>query len=164
METSGQSVDADITIIETMPETTMTPEQAQQAADAFRKDFEAVREQVARVVVGQREIVEGVLTCLFCGGHVLLEGVPGIGKTLLVRTLSQALDLQFSRVQFTPDLMPADITGTTIVTEVETSGQRERVFKFQQGPIFGQIVLADEVNRATPKTARPRTNCQSRSW
>ena len=130
----------------------LSVEQAQLAADAFRKDFEAVREQVARVVVGQRDIVEGVLMCLFCGGHVLLEGVPGIGKTLLVRTLSQALDLQFSRVQFTPDLMPADITGTTIVNEVETAGRRERVFQFQPGPIFGQIVLADEVNRATPKT------------
>jgi len=107
---------------------------------------------VAMVIVGQREIVEGVLIALFCSGHILLEGVPGVGKTLLVRTLARALDLSFSRIQFTPDLMPADITGTTIVSELETAKGRERLFKFQPGPIFAQIVLADEVNRATPKT------------
>ncbi len=130
----------------------MTPDQARAAAEQFRKDFEAVREQIARAVVGQKEIVEGVLIALFCGGHVLLEGVPGVGKTLLVRTLSQALDLSFSRIQFTPDLMPADITGTTIVSELENERGKERIFKFQPGPIFAQIVLADEINRATPKT------------
>jgi MoxR-like ATPase len=131
---------------------TLTPQQAQQAAQAFRRDFAAVREQVSRVIVGQSEIIEGVLTALMCGGHVLLEGVPGIGKTLLVRTLARALDLQFSRVQFTPDLMPADITGTTVVNEIDTPTGKDRVFRFQPGPIFGQLVLADEINRATPKT------------
>jgi MoxR-like ATPase len=133
-------------------DTPISPEQARAAADKFRSDFEGVREQVARVIVGQRDVVEGVLICLFVGGHVLLEGVPGIGKTLLVRTLAQALDLTFSRVQFTPDLMPADITGTTVVSELETPRGRERQFVFQRGPIFGQVVLADEINRATPKT------------
>ncbi len=123
------------------------------AAERFRTDFAAVREQIGRVVVGQRDIVDSVLICLFIGGHVLLEGVPGIGKTLLVRTLARALDLSFGRVQFTPDLMPADVTGTTVVVESETSdGRRERKFQFQRGPIFAQILLADEINRATPKT------------
>jgi MoxR-like ATPase len=130
----------------------MTPEQAQSAAEVFRSDYERVRAQIAQVVVGQQEIVDAVLVSMFCSGHVLLEGVPGIGKTLLVRTLARALDLSFSRVQFTPDLMPADITGTTIVNEVETPRGKDRVFRFQPGPIFGQIVLADEINRATPKT------------
>src|SRR5262249_43971030 len=98
------------------------------------------------------EIVENVLICLFVGGHVLLEGVPGIGKTLLVRTLSRALSLSFSRVQFTPDLMPADITGTQVVVERDEGGRMVREFKFQRGPVFAQILLADEINRATPKT------------
>jgi len=97
-----------------------TPNQLQAAADSFRADYGAVREQIARVVVGQERIVEGVLIALFAGGHALLEGVPGIGKTLLVRTLAEALDLSFGRVQFTPDLMPADITGTTVVREIES--------------------------------------------
>jgi MoxR-like ATPase len=123
------------------------------AADSFRKGFSDVREQISRVIVGQRDVVDGVLTCLFVGGHVLLEGVPGIGKTLLVRTLAQAVDLSFSRVQFTPDLMPADISGTMVVSEFDGDhGRRERRFVFQPGPIFAQIVLADEINRATPKT------------
>jgi MoxR-like ATPase len=130
-----------------------TPEATQAAADRFRADYTAVREQIARVVVGQREIVDGLLTCLFTGGHALLEGVPGIGKTLMVRTLASALSLDFGRVQFTPDLMPADITGTTVIDEVETeSGHAKRQFAFQRGPIFAQMVLADEINRATPKT------------
>ncbi len=124
-----------------------------QAAERFRADFAGVREQVARVIVGQREVVDGVLTCLFVGGHALLEGVPGIGKTLLVRTLARALDLSFSRVQFTPDLMPADIVGTTVVHEGEgADGTRTREFRFRPGPVFAQILLADEINRATPKT------------
>jgi MoxR-like ATPase len=129
-----------------------TVEQAQAAAERFRDDYRAVREQIGRVVVGQAEIVDGVLTCLFVGGHCLLEGVPGIGKTLLIRTLSRALSLSFSRVQFTPDLMPADIVGTTVVAELEDGGTRRREFRFQPGPVFAQIVLADEINRATPKT------------
>jgi MoxR-like ATPase len=128
-------------------------EEARAAAESFKRDYAAVREQIARVVVGHEEIVDGVLTCLFVGGHALLEGVPGIGKTLLIRTLAQALSLTFSRIQFTPDLMPADIVGTTVVYESEgEGGNRERLFRFQPGPVFGQIVLADEINRATPKT------------
>jgi len=117
-------------------------------AKQFRERFAQVKAEVGKVIVGQADAVEGVLTCLFVGGHVLLEGVPGLGKTLLVRTLSQVLDLKFSRVQFTPDLMPSDILGTNIITEHE--GQRR--FAFQAGPIFAQILLADEINRATPKT------------
>ena len=123
------------------------------AAERFREDFDAVRGQVARVIVGQEAIVEQVLTCLFVGGHTLLEGVPGIGKTLLVRTISQAIRLDFGRIQFTPDLMPADITGTTVIDESEDEhGRMRRAFRFQPGPVFNQIVLADEINRATPKT------------
>lgn len=119
-------------------------EQAQQ----FRERFHRVREEIGKVIVGQTETVQGVLTCLFVGGHVLLEGVPGLGKTLLVRTLAQVLDLKFARVQFTPDLMPSDILGTNIITE----NDGRRAFTFQAGPIFAQILLADEINRATPKT------------
>ncbi|MEY3021702.1 MAG: hypothetical protein RIS86_900 [Planctomycetota bacterium] len=115
---------------------------------SFRDAFERTRAEIAKAVVGHDEIVEGVLVCLFAGGHCLLEGVPGLGKTLLIRSLSQALHLQFNRIQFTPDLMPADVTGTTIV--VETPAGRD--FQFRKGPIFAQIVLADEINRATPKT------------
>ncbi|MFK7882782.1 MAG: AAA family ATPase [Phycisphaerales bacterium] len=124
-----------------------------QAAEQFKEDFESVRTQVARMVVGQTGIVDQVLTCLFVGGHVLLEGVPGVGKTLLVRTIGEAISLDFGRVQFTPDLMPADITGTTVIDEQEDeSGRTKRSFRFQPGPAFNQIMLADEINRATPKT------------
>ncbi|HYE60454.1 MAG TPA: AAA family ATPase [Phycisphaerales bacterium] len=130
-----------------------TPQEVQAAAEKFRRDYAAVKEQIGRAVVGQLDIVDGVLTCLFVGGHVLLEGVPGIGKTLLVRTVARCVNLSFSRIQFTPDLMPADISGTTIVAEFDDGrGGKERRFTFQPGPIFGQIVLADEINRATPKT------------
>ncbi|MBM4114053.1 MAG: AAA family ATPase, partial [Phycisphaerae bacterium] len=121
---------------------------AKELAARFPKDFEMVRAEVAKMIVGHREVVDGVLVCLFAGGHALLEGVPGLGKTLLIRSLSEALSLHFSRIQFTPDLMPADVTGTTIV--VEAQGGRD--FQFRKGPIFAQIVLADEINRATPKT------------
>ncbi|MEO1008187.1 MAG: AAA family ATPase [Planctomycetota bacterium] len=138
---------------ETDPRADTSPDATAAAAEGFRRDYAAVREQIARAVVGQGEIVDGLLTCLFTGGHALLEGVPGIGKTLMVRSLSQALRLDFGRVQFTPDLMPADITGTTVIDEVETEGgQVKRQFAFQRGPIFAQMVLADEINRATPKT------------
>ena len=126
----------------------LTPEAAAKAADAFRADYAAVRDQIGRVVVGQKNIVDGVLVCLFCDGHALLEGVPGLGKTLLIRTLSRALSLDFGRVQFTPDLMPADVTGTTVVVDTEHGKE----FRFQRGPVFNQILLADEINRATPKT------------
>jgi len=124
-------------------------EQMQKRAEEFRSRYQAVREEVGRVIVGHDDIVHGVLTCLFVGGHCLLEGVPGLGKTLLVRTLAKALDLHFSRIQFTPDLMPADILGTNMVME---SGEGKRFFEFQKGPIFTQLCLADEINRATPKT------------
>ena len=116
----------------------------------FRKKFDTLRKEIGKVIVGHEDIVESVLVCLFCGGHVLLEGVPGLGKTLLVRTLSSVFSMEFRRIQFTPDLMPADIIGTNIVMEDPASGRRH--FEFQPGPIFGQIILADEINRATPKT------------
>jgi MoxR-like ATPase len=118
-------------------------------ADEFRNAYQRIRTEIHKVVVGHEEIVHGVLTALFAGGHVLLEGVPGLGKTLLVRTLAQVLDLPFKRIQFTPDLMPADIIGTNVIS---TDEHGARSFSFQPGPIFAQIVLADEINRATPKT------------
>jgi MoxR-like ATPase len=116
----------------------------------FRDTFLQLRDEIGKVIVGHTGIVENVLVCLFCGGHVLLEGVPGLGKTLLVRTLSSALTLSFRRIQFTPDLMPADIVGTNLVVEDPDTGRRQ--FQFQPGPIFNQCILADEINRATPKT------------
>jgi len=121
----------------------------QEQIQSFNTAYGALRAEIGKVVVGQQDIVESTVIALFAGGHVLLEGVPGLGKTLLVRTLSEVLDLSFNRVQFTPDLMPADILGTNIVMET-TGGRRE--FQFQRGPIFAHLVLADEINRATPKT------------
>ncbi|MHB1307307.1 MAG: AAA family ATPase [Limisphaerales bacterium] len=115
----------------------------------FRETYSALRNEIGKVIVGQTEIVDGTLTAILGGGHVLLEGVPGLGKTLLVRTLSEVLDLSFSRIQFTPDLMPADILGTNLVMEMPDG---RRMFQFQKGPIFAHLILADEVNRATPKT------------
>src|ERR1700760_624504 len=123
-------------------------ESMQQRAEEFRKAYGRVHREIGKVIVGHSDIVHGILTCLFVGGHALLEGVPGLGKTLLVRTLSQVLDLKFNRIQFTPDLMPSDIIGTNIITD----NDGKRMFSFQSGPIFSQIVLADEINRATPKT------------
>ena len=123
--------------------------QVQQQTEGFRRDYKLIKSEIAKAIVGHEEIIDGVLTCLFVGGHALLEGVPGLGKTALIRALAEALHLKFSRIQFTPDLMPADITGTNIIQENET-GHRQQVF--QEGPIFAQIVLADEINRATPKT------------
>jgi len=122
-----------------------TEEQVQ----SFRNAYEALRAEIGKVIVGHHAIVEGTLTAIFGGGHVLLEGVPGLGKTLLVRTLGEALDMSFNRIQFTPDLMPADILGTNMVMEAP-GGRRE--FQFQRGPIFAHLLLADEINRATPKT------------
>jgi MoxR-like ATPase len=122
-----------------------TPERIQQFRDAFQK----LRDEIGKVIVGHADIVDGTLTALFGGGHVLLEGVPGLGKTLLVRTLSEVMNLSFSRIQFTPDLMPADILGTNLVVE-DANGRR--AFEFQKGPIFAHLLLADEINRATPKT------------
>jgi MoxR-like ATPase len=121
----------------------------QERAEQFRQAYAALQREIGKVIVGHADIVHGVLTCLFVGGHALLEGVPGLGKTLLVRTLSQVLDLHFKRIQFTPDLMPSDIIGTNIISE---GADGKRVFSFQPGPLFAQIVLADEINRATPKT------------
>ena len=115
----------------------------------FITSFERLRAEVEKVIVGHREIIDHVLIGMFAGGHVLLEGVPGLGKTLLVKTLAEGLELSFSRIQFTPDLMPADIIGTNIIVE-DTDGRKH--FQFQPGPIFAHIVLADEINRATPKT------------
>lgn len=117
--------------------------------ERFRAIHRRIREEIGKVIVGHEQVVEEVLIALFAGGHVLLEGVPGLGKTLLVRTLSQCLSLRFSRIQFTPDLMPADIVGTNVVVQ---DREGRRYFEFQRGPIFSQIVLADEINRATPKT------------
>ncbi|MHC4117686.1 MAG: AAA family ATPase [Planctomycetota bacterium] len=125
-------------------------ESVEEQCHDFRQMFDSLRREIGKVIVGYEEIVENVLICLFCGGHVLLEGVPGLGKTLLVRTLSDVFSLEFRRIQFTPDLMPADIIGTNIVMEDAKTGKRQ--FEFQTGPIFGQIILADEINRATPKT------------
>jgi MoxR-like ATPase len=117
--------------------------------EQFISSFQALRSEVEKVIVGHREIIDHVLIGMFAGGHVLLEGVPGLGKTLLIKTLAEGLDLSFSRVQFTPDLMPADIIGTNIIVE-DADGRKH--FQFQSGPIFAHIVLADEINRATPKT------------
>ena len=121
----------------------------QSEADAFRAEYERVREAIGRVIVGQQRVVESVLTAMLCGGNVLLEGVPGLGKTELVKALAGALKLQFRRIQFTPDLMPADVIGTNIMTTDDAGKYR---CEFRQGPIFTQLLLADEINRATPKT------------
>jgi MoxR-like ATPase len=114
----------------------------------FRQTAEAIEHQIGKMIVGQRDVIRTVLTAIIAGGHTLLEGVPGLGKTMLIRTISEVLDMEFSRIQFTPDLMPADITGTDVMDDVD--GHRQ--FRFQKGPIFANLILADEVNRATPKT------------
>jgi MoxR-like ATPase len=111
---------------------------------------DALKASMARVIIGQQDVVDLLVTCLLAGGHALVEGVPGLGKTLLVKSLAQVTDMQFRRVQFTPDLMPSDIVGTEILEE--DHGTRQRVFRFQQGPVFTQVLLADEINRAPPKT------------
>jgi MoxR-like ATPase len=117
--------------------------------DAFQADCGKIREEVGKMIVGQRDIIDGVIICLLAGGNALLEGVPGLGKTMLVRSLASTLGLDFSRIQFTPDLMPSDILGTTVLIE---SDEGDKEFRFERGPIFANIVLADEINRATPKT------------
>lgn len=121
----------------------------QTEADRFKQDYQRAQEEIGKIIVGQQPVVEAVLTALLAGGNVLLEGVPGLGKTELVKTLSHVLDLEFRRIQFTPDLMPADIIGTNIMN---TDGDGRYRFEFRQGPIFTQLLLADEINRATPKT------------
>ncbi len=126
-----------------------TTERLASEAERFREIYHAVRNEIGKVIVGQQRVVEAVLTALFAGGNVLLEGVPGLGKTELIKTLSHVLDLEFRRIQFTPDLMPADIIGTTIMTADETGRYH---FEFRKGPVFTQLLLADEINRASPKT------------
>jgi MoxR-like ATPase len=118
-------------------------------AKEFRATFDTIKTEISRIMVGQEEVIDGVLTALMAGGHVLLEGVPGLGKTMLIRSLGEALDLKFSRIQFTPDMMPADIQGTSILVEKDHGGQEVR---FREGPLVSSLVLADEINRATPKT------------
>ena len=134
-----------------MTESTQSPAaaDARAAAEKFQSTYQRINEEVCRMMVGQQDVVEGVLTALLAGGHVLLEGVPGLGKTLLVRTLGSAVDLNFSRIQFTPDMMPADIQGTSILVEKTEGGQE---VQFREGPLVSSLVLADEINRATPKT------------
>jgi MoxR-like ATPase len=121
----------------------------EQRMQSARRSFDEVKTEMARIIVGHEDLIEDIFIALVCGGHCLLEGVPGLGKTLLVRSLGEILSLSFSRIQFTPDLMPADITGTNMLTD-DPSGRK--VFEFQRGPVFAHIVLADEINRATPKT------------
>ncbi|MDJ0522939.1 MAG: MoxR family ATPase [Planctomycetota bacterium] len=123
--------------------------EARKAADRFKQTYGGIQEQIARVMVGQEGVVEGVLTALFAGGHVLLEGVPGLGKTLLISSLGRAVHLPFTRIQFTPDMMPADIIGTQVLVEKEGGGHE---VEFEEGPLVSNIILADEINRATPKT------------
>jgi MoxR-like ATPase len=130
------------------PATEPAPTTSRLAPEAFAERAQTIETEVGRVIVGQRDLVRQTLTGLLANSHVLLEGVPGLGKTMLVRTIADVIDCTFNRIQFTPDLMPADITGTNIL--VEEGGSR--VFRFQPGPIFANLVLADEINRATPKT------------
>src|SRR5690606_37611267 len=127
----------------------MAHEISREAATSYQDRYERLRKEIGKRIVGYRDVVDQVLTAMFAGGHVLLEGVPGLGKTLLVRTVSEATQLSFQRIQFTPDLMPADITGTNIIHDDQHGG---REFRFQPGPIFANLVLADEINRATPRT------------
>ena len=117
--------------------------------ETIQRNFELIGSELTKIIVGQDVLIKHLFTCLLCGGHALIEGVPGLGKTLIVRSLSKVLDLKYSRIQFTPDLMPADILGTNIVKE---DGKGSRYFEFYKGPIFGQLILADEINRASPKT------------
>ena len=115
----------------------------------FRTQFHRIKVEVQKRIIGQDDVVEDILICLFANGHALIEGVPGLGKTRMIQTLSEVLDLSFKRIQFTPDMMPSDITGTTILVE-DQQGQKR--FEFQAGPVFSQVILADEINRATPRT------------
>jgi MoxR-like ATPase len=124
-------------------------EDAKVEVEEFRRKIGTLREEIGKVIVGHREVVDGVISCMLAGSHALLEGVPGLGKTMLIRTLAESVGLNFSRIQFTPDLMPADILGTTVIEETSVG---KHAFEFRKGPVFANIVLADEINRATPKT------------
>ena len=128
----------------------LTYDNDEQAAELLGKAVETIKSQIGRRIVGQEQVIEQILIALLSGGHVLLIGVPGLAKTLIISTLAEALDLKFSRIQFTPDLMPSDITGTEVLEQDRTTG--DRYFKFIKGPIFGNIILADEINRTPPKT------------
>jgi len=132
--------------------TAITTTQTHQELQAMQRDLATLTAEVQRVIVGQDKVIRSVVTCLLAGGHGLLEGVPGLGKTLLIRTLARAVDLDFARIQFTPDLMPADIVGTSMLLQSEGDTSGRPVLQYQPGPIFANIVLADEINRATPKT------------
>lgn len=123
--------------------------EGQESAKWFCETFNKIKQEVGKVIVGQHDVVDGVLMGLVANGHILLEGMPGLGKTLLIKTISKAVDLSFSRIQFTPDMMPADVVGTNVLSSSETGS---RTFEFRKGPIFANLVLADEINRATPKT------------
>src|SRR5919106_1693099 len=122
----------------------------QQSIARLNKAYDQIREQMAKVIVGQSDVVDQLLIALFSRGHCLLEGVPGLAKTLMISTLARCLSMTFSRIQFTPDLMPSDITGTEVIEENRTTGHRE--FKFLEGPLFANVILADEINRTPPKT------------
>jgi MoxR-like ATPase len=132
-----------------MAQPPVSSESQEQRVREFVDAYQSLRAEVGKIIVGHTDVVGQIMIGLFAGGHVLLEGVPGLGKTLLVKTLAESLELSFSRIQFTPDLMPGDIIGTNIIVE---DAQGRKHFQFQRGPIFGHILLADEVNRATPKT------------
>src|SRR5690242_19825465 len=132
-----------------MAQPPVSSESQEQRVREFVDAYQSLRAEVGKIIVGHTDVVGQIMIGLFAGGHVLLEGVPGLGKTLLIKTLAESLELSFSRIQFTPDLMPGDIIGTNIIVE---DAQGRKHFQFQRGPIFGHILLADEVNRATPKT------------
>ncbi len=138
--------------LSTLPPANSEDSDPREDLDQFNADLERLTVAIHRTVVGQEYVIEGIITCLLAGGHALLEGVPGLGKTLLVRTLAQAVSLRFSRIQFTPDLMPADIVGTSVLVKSAEGHNADRQLEFQPGPVFANIVLADEINRATPKT------------
>ena len=129
---------------------TGTPHDAQETLDHVRETYAALRTEIAKVIVGQEEVVDQILTCIFCRGHALVVGVPGLAKTLLISTIARTMSLDFSRIQFTPDLMPSDITGTEVIEEDRTTGHR--ALRFVHGPVFANVILADEINRTPPKT------------
>ena len=118
--------------------------------DELRKSYLKMRDEIAKLIIGQKDVIDQVLTCLFCNGHSLIIGVPGLAKTMLVNTIAEILALTFNRIQFTPDLMPADVTGTQVIEEDLSTGRRN--FRFVKGPVFANVILADEINRAPPKT------------